>query len=269
MLTLNLVLIRHGESESNLANKRSRTGDNRDFTPEFLNRHSTSIRLTDKGRAQAKMAGDWLKSRGLDRFDGYYVSEYTRAIETAALLDLPDANWHMDFQLRERDHGQVDMLADSTRKEQFQRYMKLREQHLFYAPWPDGESIPEVCDRLRTNIISTLHRDMANKQAIIVSHGGLMQAFRIIFEHITADQYHAVEGEDQGWFKIGNCQIIHYTRVNPNNPSEVLPHFGWVRSVNPYDQSYGGHDWQPIVRKKYTNAELLELAERSKRLVSE
>jgi len=111
MLPLNLVIVRHGESEGNIANRRSRKGDNSDFTPEFLNRHSTKLRLTDKGKVQAKMAGDWLKSQGLDRFDGYYVSEYTRAVETAALLDLPDADWNMDFQLRERDHGQVDMLA--------------------------------------------------------------------------------------------------------------------------------------------------------------
>ena len=177
MLPLNLVIVRHGESEGNIANRRSRKGDNSDFTPEFLNRHSTKLRLTDKGKVQAKMAGDWLKSQGLDRFDGYYVSEYTRAVETAALLDLPDADWNMDFQLRERDHGQVDMLANSTRKEQFQRYMRLRQQHLLYAPWPDGESIPEICDRLRTNILSTLHREMADKQVIIVSHESKIESF--------------------------------------------------------------------------------------------
>ncbi len=268
MLPLNIVLVRHGESEGNTANRRSRKGDNSDFTEEFLNRHSSKLRLTDKGKVQAKMAGEWLKSQGLDRFDGYYVSEYTRAMETAALLNLPDANWHTDYQLRERDHGRVDILPDNVRQEQFQDYMRLRKMHLFYAPWPDGESMPEVCERLRSNIIDTLHREMADKQVVIVSHGDLMRAFRVILEYMPADTYHVVDGEDQKWFKIGNCQVVHYTRVNPNDPTEVLPHLGWVRSVNPIAPTFAGHDWQPIVRKKHTNAELLALAERSQRLVN-
>lgn len=269
MLPRNIILVRHGESEGNIANKHSRKGDNSDFSPEFLDRHSSKLRLTDKGKTQAKMAGDWLKSEGLDRFDGYYVSEYTRAMETAALMELPDANWQTDFQLRERDHGLVDILPHSVREEQFANYMRLRKMHLFYAPWPDGESIPEVCERLRSNIMDTLHREMADKQVVIVSHGDLIRAFRVILEHMPADVYHEVDGENQKYFKVGNGQIIHYTRVNPNDPNEVLPHLGWVRSVNPYKPTFAGHDWQPIVRKKYTNAELLALAERSKRLVNE
>ncbi len=119
MLPLDLVLVRHGQSEGNIANTRSRAGDHSAFTPEFLNRHSTRLRLTDRGRTQAKAAGEWLRANGLTQFDRHYVSEYARAVETAALLDLPNARWYMDFQLRERDHGRMDIIPDNVRQEQF------------------------------------------------------------------------------------------------------------------------------------------------------
>lgn len=269
MLPLNLVLVRHGESEGNIANKRSRAGDNRDFTPDFLNRHSAKLRLTEKGKEQAKAAGKWLRDNNLTRFDRHYVSEYTRALETAALLDLPDAQWYMDFQLRERDHGRVDIVSDEVRRTQFAEYLAQRKRHLFYAPWPDGESMAEACDRLRNNIIGTLHRELADKQVIIVSHGDIMRAFRVILERMPADVYHTVDGEDQPWFKIGNGQIVHYTRVDPNDSKHVLPRMGWVRSVNPFDPEFAGHDWKEIVRKTYSNEELLALANHSARLIND
>lgn len=265
MLPLHLVLVRHGQSEGNTINKLPNASAYAHLPPNFFNRHTTHLRLTEKGKDQTKATSDWLKQQKLDCFDGYYVSEYARAMETAALLGLPDAIWEKQFQLRERVHGLVEGLPDHARQEQFPRYMELHKLHALYSPWPDGESMTEVCDRLNHNIISTLHRDMASKRVIIVSHGDVMRAFRVILEQIPADTYHEVE--NQKHFMIGNGQVIHYTRINPEDPTHILPHLGWVRSVNPYDPDYAGHDWQPIVRKKYTNAELLVLAQRSPRLV--
>lgn len=269
MLPFDIVLVRHGESEGNIANKRSRQGDHSDFTPAFLNRHSTSFRLTEKGRAQAKLAGEWLKQNNLAYFDRHFVSEYARAVETAALLDLPNASWRLDFQLRERDHGLVDIVPNNVRQERYAEYMRLRQIHRFYTPTPNGESIANICDRLRNNIIDTLHRECSGQQVIIVSHGDLMQAFRVIFERMSADQYHELDQNNPTHFKIGNCQIMHYTRVDPDDPNHILPHLGWVRSVNPWDPKYAGHDWRLIERHRYSNAELMALAERYQRLVND
>jgi NAD+ kinase len=269
MLPRDLILVRHGESEGNVANKRSRQGDDSAYTADFLNRHSTQLRLTDKGKKQAKAAGQWLRENGFAHFDRHYVSEYARALETAALLDLPDASWYMDFQLRERSYGLMDIIPDSIRKERFAEHMRLRNIHLFYAPLPDGESMAEACDRVRNNVIATLHREMSDKRVIIVSHGETIRAIRVVLERMPADLYHSVDKEDPPWFKIGNGQVIHYTRVDPNNPENILPYPGWVRSVNPYDPPYAGHDWQKITRKKYSNVELLAMAENSARLIDE
>ena len=44
-----LYLVRHGESEGNLVNRRSRAGDDSLFTPEHVRRHSSEWHLTDRG----------------------------------------------------------------------------------------------------------------------------------------------------------------------------------------------------------------------------
>jgi phosphohistidine phosphatase SixA len=42
---------------------------------------------------QAEIAGKWVKENIAERFDRYYCSEYTRAMETASLLDMKGAKW--------------------------------------------------------------------------------------------------------------------------------------------------------------------------------
>ena len=100
MLPIDIILVRHGQSEGNKANKASRHGDNSFFTPEFHNRHSRSFRLTDCGIDQAIAAGEWLKANVPMPLDRFYVSDYIRAKETASYLKLPDAKWRVEFQLR-------------------------------------------------------------------------------------------------------------------------------------------------------------------------
>ena len=62
------------------------------YTDEFRARHSSSFRLTERGCKQAEKAGAWIRKE-FPGFDRYLVSEYLRALETAALLNLPGADW--------------------------------------------------------------------------------------------------------------------------------------------------------------------------------
>ena len=121
MLPLDLVLVRHGESEGNIAVDASKGGDNSIFTPEFRNRHSREFRLTDKGIAQAKAAGEWLRTNVPFPFTYFCVSDYIRAKETAALLALPDARWKDEFYLRERDRGLIDNIPRDEERTEFPR----------------------------------------------------------------------------------------------------------------------------------------------------
>lgn len=88
-----LVLIRHGQSTWNLANR---------FTGWW------DAALTDKGRAEATTAGQLLAAKGFD-FDLVFTSVQSRAILTANLaLEAMDRLWLpmvKDWRLNERHYG--------------------------------------------------------------------------------------------------------------------------------------------------------------------
>src|SRR3989338_3424748 len=120
-LPIDLLLVRHGQSEGNKARRCSEGGDHSAFTDEFRDRHSASFRLTELGRKQAEEAGAWLRKEFWPgyAFDRYVTSEYARAMETAALLNLPNAEWLCDFYLTERDWGEMDICPENEREEKF------------------------------------------------------------------------------------------------------------------------------------------------------
>ena len=124
MLPIDIIFVRHGQSEGNVANKASRKGDNSFFTPGFRERHSRAFRLTDKGIEQAKSAGLWLKKNIPMPIDRFYVSDYVRAKETAIHLELPSAQWRTEYQLRERDKALMDNCPIDEQKKYFPEVAK-------------------------------------------------------------------------------------------------------------------------------------------------
>lgn len=97
-----LILVRHGHSEGNLAVETAKLGDNSFYTPEFRERPGHQWRLTDDGRDQATKTGEWISAEIAKEFDRYYVSPYIRTRETAGLLDIKDAEWRISQRLRTR-----------------------------------------------------------------------------------------------------------------------------------------------------------------------
>jgi hypothetical protein len=65
--------------------------------------------------------------------------------------------------------------------------------------------------------------------------------------------------------KLYNCQVLHYTRRDPAT-GELADHLDWMRCVCPWGPSLSDNDWRRIVRQRYTNEELLAIAERTGRL---
>ena len=115
-------------------------------------------RLTDTGRQQAIAAGEWLKTNFQQGFDRYYVSEYLRAMETAARMDLPDAKWFAEVFLRERDWGQMDLMSWSERNDKMADELKRKDlDRYLYAP-PGGESMADVALRV-DRVLQQLHRE--------------------------------------------------------------------------------------------------------------
>ena len=215
-LPIDLVLVRHGESEGNVAVKASEDGDNRHFTEEYRNRHSSLWRLTDRGIEQAQAASNFLEEHIDPYFDRQYMSHFLRAQETAYWLDLPNDRWREDIFIRERNWGDFDRIPADERVRVHAQSAIEKEVDPFYWRPPNGESIADVVMRLKATIIDTLHRECSDMRVIIVCHGEIMWALRFLLEGLTVGQYHELEGKTDLVNRIRNCQVLWYTRREKN-----------------------------------------------------
>jgi NAD+ kinase len=263
-MPLDLVLVRHGESEGNVAFGSSRRGDPSHFTPDFLARHSSKWRLTEKGVQQARAAGHWVRQHLAPTFDRYYVAEFLRAMETAAHLGFAEARWRCEFYLRERDWGIFDRMSWQERRERYGEELKRREMDTFFWTPPGGESMADLCLRI-DRVLDTLHRECVDRRVILICHGEVMWAFRVRLERMPQDRYRELDSSRDPQIKIHNCQVLHYTREDPQTKT-IVPHLNWMRSVCPWDLSLSDNEWRPIFRAKVTNEELLAIVERTPRL---
>jgi len=263
-LPIDLVLVRHGQSEGNAAKRLSEAGDHSAFTSAFRERHSASFRLTDRGRKQAQRAGDVLRQEFVSNhigFDRCITSEYVRAMETAALLQLSSAEWLCDFYLTERDWGELDICPENEREEKFGADLRRREIEPFFWRPPNGESFAQLCLRI-DRVLDTLHRECADKRVLIVCHGEVMRAFQVRIERMSQVRFKELILSKNPQDSIHNCQIVHYTRRNATS-GRLAPYAGWVRWLRPTAQPVTTSGWQEIARPRYDNASLLAVVERS------
>lgn len=268
-LPVTLTLVRHGESEGNIAVKRSKNGDHSSYTPEFLARHSSLWRLTERGKEQAEAAGAWLKKNGC-RFDRCYTSDYVRAQETAGLLGQRDARWYSDIYLRERDRGDLDVCSAEEAQAKHGDSLRRRDIDPFYWCPPSGESMAHLCMRI-DRFLDTLHRETSVGSALVVCHGETMWGFRVRIERMSQATYRKLDESDDKRDRIHNAQIIQYSRTNPMaaRVAGPAPYYRWMRSVCPTDEKLSWNKWTEIERQTYTNEELLRNAERHPRIIHE
>jgi len=254
-MPIDLVLVRHGESEGNLAQAKSVQGDQAAWAEkEFKNRHTSLYRLTDIGREQARIGGEWLRNN-IGSFDAYYSSEYVRAMETAALLDL-EGPWVSDFFLRERDQGVLANVSKKDRLEKFAHEVEKRDQDVFYFAPPGGESIANAC--LRVNrVLSELRTGCSGFKVIMVCHGNIIWGFRLCIEHMNQERFRELNSSTE--HKLVNGTIIHYSRRHPKT-GEISATLDWMRIICPWNESLSVDKgaWMPIHRPLWTNEELLK-----------
>lgn len=259
-MPLDLVFVRHGQSEQNLASKFAKLGDASLYTEEFKARHAGQHRLTDLGRQQAKKAGQWLRKHGLAAFDRRYVSDYVRAKETAALLELDGPDWYVDYLLREREWGDYDNISWEERERLSEGKINLKDTDPFYWVPPNGESIAQLTVRLR-NLFNTLHRECSDMRVVVVCHGEVMWAFRQMIERMPVAKWAELEHSQDPKDKIHNCQILHYTRRHPAT-GELSGHLDWMRSVCPWDESLSSNEWQKVKRQHFSDEQLMKFVDK-------
>lgn len=266
MMPKNLYLVRHGESEGNVANSRSRQGDHSAFSTDFLLRSSREWRLTSRGIEQAKSAGKWFEQNVTEPFGRNYVSAYHRAMETAGYIDR-ESLWIPEIDLRERDRGYIDVKSQEQLQKEYEEVLKQRTiDSLLWCP-PGGESLAQMkSGRMRSAVLETLARECSQMSVRIVCHGEVMWVLRMLLEKMPLPKFYRLDVSKRAKDKIHNCQIIHYTRINPRN-GHTETYYNYMRSICPWDTALSSNKWTKIPRRKYLGSELLEQVEKTPRLV--
>lgn len=201
-----LVLVRHGESVGNVAD--------RDARRENLDRLDLATRdadtpLSDTGEAQAAALGERLVRLSPDeRPDLVLSSPYERAVRTAAaaLHGLEGLVAVRDERLRERDLGLFDGLTGSGIRAGHPDEARRREAvgKLYYRP-PGGESWTDVALRVR-QVLADLHVHHAGRRVWVFTHQAVIMCFRFVLEGLTEEALLRIERDEP----VANCSTTRY-----------------------------------------------------------
>lgn len=258
-----LVLVRHGQSEANVVQKQFKSDPTSVLPEGFEDRHDSRMRLSSLGCEQAAITGQWLQQEFPDGFDRYYVSPLTRTLETAGKLALNGA-WTIDDRWRERDWGEYGVTTEQH--PQYELSKKIREQTKWYWGPPGGESLASGVSLRFKDILGTLHREMAGKRVVAVTHGETIEVARVVLERLLPEEW--LEQQRDEAYKVSNCQVMHYSRKDPAT-GVIGKHLEWRRSVCVWDEasSWQQGEWIKIERPTYTDQNLLALAEQHQHLL--
>jgi broad specificity phosphatase PhoE len=263
MMPRNLIMVRHGESEGNVANRLSRKGDNSRFECEaFCTRHSSHWRLAEKGREHAQWAGATIRSFGL-QIGRKYTSPYIRAMETMGLMVLGGPPTLASYELRERSWGKLDRMTHEERMRQYGEDLRVREEDPFLWQPPDGEALVQRTSGLK-DWLGTLYRECGDMECVVATcHAETIETLRVVIERMLPQHYIAMRNDQSQ--DIWNCSILQYTRQDPFDPeAELAPYFNWVRLITPpeaHEHGRTGFGWKEILRPTFSDAELLAFVE--------
>jgi len=228
-LPLDLILIRHGESEGNVADIMWHEKGDDSFREKIGEKHSYDYRLTKRGQRQAALTGAWMR-RYLGRFDAFYTSDFARTKETAARLDLEGARWVPVTDLREQDLTMPDrscMTLETARSD-----------------------APE-------NFLTMLTRNHSGDRVVAVCHATVTRSFLLRLENTPyVDMSHTDGTLDQ---TVYNCELFWYTRKHPVT-GEVSDRPRWKTRVVCYTDippKWEDLVWEEVPDVAKTSAELL------------
>ena len=177
-----LVLVRHGESEWNKANRFTGWKD---------------VGLTEEGSAEAHRAGAMLKESG-QRFDCAFTSTLKRAHNTLDIIldelgqgKLPTVK---AAALNERDYGElVGINKDEARKRWGAEQVHIWQRSYDTAP-PGGESLKDTALRVipffQKWIVPELQK---GKNVILVAHGNSLRTLIMELDKLDPDEVMQVE----------------------------------------------------------------------------
>jgi broad specificity phosphatase PhoE len=215
---IELLLIRHGESEGNVAATEARLAG-----AEVIQvpARDADVNLSGTGQEQAKALGTAL-ARIAEEFrpDAVVSSPYARARQTAEIA-VEAAGWPIkvrsDERLRDRELGILDRL---TRLGVERRYPDEAERRLwlgklYYRP-PGGESWADVALRLRS-VLDELNTLGRGHRVMLVCHDAVILLVRYVLEGMSEDQILDLAASTS----VLNASITRYVRPTGAGPWEL------------------------------------------------
>lgn len=190
-----IFFVRHGESEGNVNKEVYKD------TPDY------ALKLTDKGKDQANLAGVILSSeignhKILVGFDPkkfitnskvmFYISPFWRTRMTFLEIAkyFPNHILYEDPRLREQEWGQ-NMETREGYKEKIEDYRD-GYGHFYYRFRDGGESCSDVYDRV-SDFMNTMHRDFEKedfpRNVVMVMHGMSIRLFIMRWFHISVEEF--------------------------------------------------------------------------------
>ena len=199
MIPNRIILVRHGQSESNVDALKYES------IPDF------AFHLTDEGVKQATEAGKTIQEIVGEETVHAYLSPYFRTRQTfehiRKCIEPNVVKAFEDPRLREQDWGHL-RHPDVTEVINEERY----KYSTFYFRFPDGESGADVYDRVSA-FLETLYRDFARpdypQNTLIVSHGITMRLFLMRWYHWSVEEFEDLRNPK-------NCQIVVMQRDEMN-----------------------------------------------------
>lgn len=174
-----LILVRHGQSLWNAEDR---------FTGWV------DVPLTDKGREEAKLAGERLKGTS---FDVAYTSSLTRAQETLRII-LETAEVQVpiirDQALNERHYGDLQGLNKARTAEKFGAEQVKIWRRSYDIPPPNGEALKDTAQRTLPFFERAILGDIAlGKSVLVVAHGNSNRSIVMSLDKLTGEQVIALE----------------------------------------------------------------------------
>lgn len=167
---MNLILIRHGQTDYNLDRKWQGRID---------------VPLNALGRKQAQQAKNTLAFEKI-RLDIIFSSPLERATETASIIAERTTKWLIDARLIEIDVGEFDGQPEAEIAKEFglEKYQKWRDKN-FVEPAPSGESLEQASQRVRS-FLAYLNNFQQIQKIGIVAHQGILMAMKAVISGNTS-----------------------------------------------------------------------------------
>ena len=177
----NLILIRHGQSVWNAANR---------FTGW------TDVELSEVGVSEAEEAGHSLSSQ---RIDVVHTSDLIRAQRTAEIImSLNEASegysTKYDWRLNERNYGSLQGLNKAETAEKFGAEQVHIWRRSFDVAPPDGESLEMTAERTIPYFEEEILPDLqAGKGVLVSAHGNSLRSIVMHIEKISPEDIVSLE----------------------------------------------------------------------------